>query len=129
LRPGYGRLASVSSNIAGASVLANAFLRQSATDRLHAWKFGNGLPRLVSLDTDGRITQLASTTAHSLNYGYTSSANTIEAITDNVYGVQSESIGYDQNDRVKTVTRSGDNQSIGWDTSGNRKTGDATRFF
>jgi YD repeat-containing protein len=48
---GYGRLASVSRNAGGTWVsLADNFLYEPATDRRYAWRYGNGLARLVSLD-------------------------------------------------------------------------------
>lgn len=114
-----GRLSGISSNVGGAAVLADAFLRQPATDRLYAWRYGNGLPRLMTHDADGRITQLDGGGAHKLSYGYTTNAETIQAITDNVYGAQSQTLAYDPNDRLSTVTRGGDDQSIAWDAAGN----------
>jgi len=116
----FGRLSAITSNIPGMATLADTFLRQPATDALFGWRFGNGLSRLVTLDSDGRITQASSPSAHDLSYGYTTHANTIQAITDNVYSTQSESIVYDANGRVSGVTRSGDDQSIQWDYTGNR---------
>lgn len=51
----YGRVSSISSNHTGAwTTIASNFLYQPATDALYAWRFGNGLPRMVTLDHDGR---------------------------------------------------------------------------
>lgn len=116
---GNGRLAGISSNIAGAAVLVNSFLRQPATDVLYAWKYGNGLPRLITLDADGRVSKLAGGAVHNLDYVYTTNSDTIKTITDGVYGIQTETILYDPNDRVGNITRSGDNQAITWDLLGN----------
>jgi len=117
---GYGRVSSVTSNLAGTwATLADSFLYQPATDSRYAWRFGNGLPRLVTLDTDGRIAQLSSGAAHSLGFGYFN-VNTISSITDNVYSSQSASFGYDRNDRLVSVARSGDAQGFTWDLVGNR---------
>jgi YD repeat-containing protein len=67
----YGRASSIGSNIGGTwSTLADTFLYQPATDRLSAWKFGNGVPRMTVLDPDGRVVQLASGSVHNVNIGY-----------------------------------------------------------
>ena len=115
-----GRLSRIASNLGGTwATLADSFLYQPATDQRYAWRFGNGLSRMVTLDTDGRVAQLASPNVHSLSYGY-ANTNTVSALTDNVYTSLSASFGYDPNDRVNAVTRSGDAQSFGWDLLGNR---------
>jgi RHS repeat-associated protein len=118
----YGRVSGITSNISGAATLAGSFLRQPATDVLYAWKYGNGLSRLMTLDADSRITKLDGGAAHKLTYGYTTNADTIQSITDGVNSAQSETLLYDANDRVSTVTRSGDSQSITWDAAGNPQT-------
>jgi RHS repeat-associated protein len=115
----YGRLSGISSNVAGAAVLTNSFLRQPATNDLYAWRYGNGLSRLVTFDADHRIVKLDGGAVHKLSYGYTPNADTIQAITDGQYPSQSETITYDPNDRLSTVTRSSDNQSITWDSVDN----------
>ena len=110
----------MTSNLGGTwATLADSFLYQPATERRYAWRFGNGLPRLVTLDTDGRVAQLSSGGAHSLGFGYFN-VNTISSITDNVYSSQSASFGYDANDRLASVSRSGDAQGFTWDLVGNR---------
>lgn len=117
---GYGRVANVTSNLAGTwSKLADSFLYQPATERRYAWRFGNGLPRMVTLDTDGRVTQLAGGSAHNLSIGY-SNTDTISSITDNINTTWSASFGYDAADRLASVSKSGDNQGFSWDTVGNR---------
>ena len=117
---GYGRVASVASNLGGAwATLADSFLYEPATERRYAWRFGNGLPRMVTLDADGRVTQLASGAAHSLSYGYTN-VNTLASLGDNVYPSLASTYGYDPVDRLTSVTRSGDSQTFGLDLVGNR---------
>ena len=116
----YGRLSGVSSNLGGTwARLADSFLHQPATERRYAWRFGNGLPRLMTLDTDSRVTQLTSPAVHSLGFGYFNT-NTISSITDNVYPALNASFAYDANDRLGSVARSGDAQGFSWDTVGNR---------
>jgi len=116
----YSRLANVTSSLGGTwATLADSFLYQPATNGRYAWRFGNNLPRLVTLDTDGRITQLTSGSAHSLSLGY-STVNTLSSLTDNVYPAMNASFGYDPADRLTSVSRSSDAQSFGVDTVGNR---------
>ena len=116
---GYGRLSSVSSNLGGAwATGADSFLYEPATDRRYAWRFGNNLPRLVTLDTEGRVTQLASANVHSLGLGW-SNVNTINSRTDPLYG-GSASYAYDALDRLVTVSSASDPQTFGYDQVGNR---------
>jgi RHS repeat-associated protein len=99
--------------------LADTFLYQPATDRLYAWRHRNGLARQVTLDTDGRITKLESPGAHSLTYAW-DTTDTIDSVTDAIYSANTASYGYDLNDRLQSVTRTGDAQSFSWDKVGNR---------
>jgi RHS repeat-associated protein len=116
----YGRISSVSSNLDGTwATLADSFLHQPATDALYAWRFGNGLARMITADTDGRITQLATPGAHGLRYGYYET-DSISSIIDNNYPAQNSQFDYDSNDRLATVSRNSDAQTFGLDTVGNR---------
>jgi RHS repeat-associated protein len=114
---GYGRVSKVAR---GTSTLVDAPLYQPATSRLYAWRYGNGLGRLKTLDTDGRISALSTLGLHGLTYDYYNTG-TVSSITDSIYPTQSSTFGYDANDRLATVTRNdGDNQSMSWDKAGNR---------
>jgi RHS repeat-associated protein len=99
--------------------LADNFLYEPVSDRPYAWRHGNGLVRMVTVDNDGRVSQLQSPGAHGLSYGW-NTTDTIQGITDSVYSANTETFTYDPNDRLKTVTRSGDNQSFTLDKVGNR---------
>jgi YD repeat-containing protein len=117
---GYGRLAGLSAYVSGTwRTVADSFLYQPATERLYAWRHGNGVGRLMTLDTDGRLTQLQSPGVHSLSYGY-HPTNTLASITDGIYPALNATLGYDANDRLASVSRSGDAQGFSWDTVGNR---------
>lgn len=116
----YGRLSSVTSNLGGTwATLADSFLYQPATEQLYAWRFGNGQPRMLTLDTDGRLQRLASPGKHDLSFGY-NVTDTIASATDNVYSSLSTSFGYDAVDRLTSANRSGDPQTFQLDTVGNR---------
>ena len=101
--------------------LADSFLYQPGTDRLYGWRFGNGLPRMVTFDADGRIQQLASPGRHqvAIEYHY---VDTISKVTDQQYPNLTASYTYDLADRLATVTRTSDGQTFDWDQVGNRKT-------
>ena len=116
----HGNIAQVTSNLSGASAtIADSFEYQPATRRNYAWRFGNGSPVLYSLDNDARIAEISTPGVHDLVFSY-NNTDTISGITDNVYPSQTESLTYDQMDRVWTVTRSSDNQTLTWDKVGNR---------
>ena len=114
-----GRLSGVTSNVAGWSTLADSFLYQPATDARFAWRFGNNLPRSITQDTDGRVSRLFGASVQDLGFGW-SNVDNITSINDAVYSSLSSTLGYDANDRLQTVTRSGDNQSFTLDKAGNR---------
>ncbi len=101
--------------------LADSFLYQPATDQVYGWRFANGLPRMLTLDTDGRVQQILTPAKHSLTLGY-NSADAITSVTDNVTPALSAVYAYDRVDRLSSVQRSGDNQAFERDLTGNRKT-------
>ncbi|HEY1127852.1 MAG TPA: RHS repeat-associated core domain-containing protein [Roseateles sp.] len=116
----YGRPNNITSTHTGSlTTLSSNFLYQPATNRLYAWRFGNGVPRLIHLDTDGRVARLEGGALHDLAYGY-HATDTIQQITDSIYAGQSASFTYNGRDRLATVARSGDSQSFTWDGVGNR---------
>ena len=128
----YGRIASINSNLGGTwSTLADLFLYQPATEQRFAWRFGNGRTRLVTQDTDARVIQLTSPGVQSLSFGFYNT-NTVQSITDTLYPLQNSSFGYDNVDRLRSVTRSGDDQLLIWDKVGNRinqqRAGQTTNF-
>ena len=116
-----GRVSRVASNVAAWPTQADSFLYQPASERRYAWRFGNNLPRTVTQDTDGRITQLASTGVQSLGYGFsTTNTNTITSLTDNVYAGLNASLGYDSVNRLASVSKAGDDQSFAFADLTNR---------
>jgi len=119
---GYGRVSAVLGNPGGGrQTLADSLLYQPASNRLYGWRFGNGLPRLFTLDADGRIAHLNGGSAHGLQFAYTPNLDTIAGITDTAYGSnQSSALGYDAQDRLNTVVRNGADQGFGLDASSNR---------
>lgn len=110
-----GLVAYVNSNIPGANTIVNAFLRQPATGNLYAWRNGNGLPRMITYDSDYRVTKLQGGAAQDLGYSYTAGADTVLTISDNLHSSQTQTYNYDQNDRLANVSKAGDSQTIVWD--------------
>ena len=92
---------------------------QPATEIPYAWKFGNGQPRLYTLDTDGRTQKIATPGKHDLSFAYFNT-DTISSVTDNVYANLSTSFAYDPVDRLTTANRSTDPQTFQLDKVGNR---------
>jgi len=116
----YGRIAKVTSSLAGTwATLADAMLYQPATDRPYARRLGNNLARLVTLDTDARVTALASPGVHGIGFGY-DTTDTVAALADSIVPALNASFTYDGAERLKSVTRSADAQSFAWDKGGNR---------
>ena len=115
-----GRVSGMSGNPNGVTIpFMDSPLYQPATNRLYAWRYGNGLTRLVTLDTDGRPTRIESPGVHSLGFAY-HSTNTIQQITDFAYGAATSGMTYNAHDRLTAVSRAGDDQSFGVDAMGNR---------
>jgi RHS repeat-associated protein len=102
-----------------AAVLADSFLYEPVTGSAYAWRFGNGLPRLITINTDGRVQRLSSAGVQDLTFGY-NNVNTISSKVDNVRSGQTSSYGYDGVDRLTSTSPAGDAQTFGWDLSGNR---------
>jgi len=102
-----------------AATIADSFLYQPVNGQVYAWRFGNGLPRLLTLDLDGRLERLATPGVHDLTFGY-SSVDTVRSKTDNVRAALTTSFGYDAADRLTSAALPGDAQTFGWDLVGNR---------
>jgi RHS repeat-associated protein len=117
---GSGRLSRIQSNHSGGwSTVMDSPLYQPATDRLYAWRFGNGLSRLITQDTDGRLTQLQGAGAHQLTFSYYNT-NTLQQLIDGIDASNTSTFSYDAVDRLRYVSKAGDNQSFDLDAVANR---------
>lgn len=115
-----GRVSYIQGYVGGSWLtLADSFLYQPATEGVFAWRFGNGLSRTMKRDTDYRVEALAGSSAHNLTYGW-NTTNTISSISDNIYPALNTGFAYDSNDRLTSVSRTGDGQGFGLDLVGNR---------
>ncbi|GAB2878638.1 hypothetical protein GCM10027277_54830 [Pseudoduganella ginsengisoli] len=115
----YGQLSTVRTSVWPTA--ASQFLYQPATGVRYAWTFGNGIPRSIIFDADGRIERLASKTALNQRYSY-NNTDTTSGITDYAYPSLNESLAYDPVDRVATSGPAADTQHYTWDDNGNRMT-------
>ncbi|GAB2878678.1 hypothetical protein GCM10027277_54900 [Pseudoduganella ginsengisoli] len=118
---GYGRVSRIGSNAGGVwATLADTFLYQPVSGARYAWKFGNGISRLVTLDNDGRPTQLVDGSAHNVALAY-DNTGLVSALHDKVYNAaEIVRFGYDPVGRLASVSKSSDVQNLSWDTVGNR---------
>lgn len=116
----YGQLARIRTSRGGTwATLANNFLYQPASGRRYAWRFNNSIPRLDTLDTDGRVTSIYSMNAVNQEYEYDVTGN-VSKINDRVYPVLSHAPAYDLADRLANTGPGTDQQAFAWDRSGNR---------
>jgi RHS repeat-associated protein len=115
-----GRLSRITSSNTGWSVLMDTPLYQQATNQLFAWRYGNNQARMLTTDTDGRLTSLVSGNVQSAHYGYTPYTDTIGSITNGAVPSQSATYTYDPNDRLDLVGNSSDAHDYNWDGVGNR---------
>jgi RHS repeat-associated protein len=90
-----------------------------------AFTFGNGISRLYSFDTDGRLTAIksGSTGPQDLVYGYDTS-NNLTSITNARYPTLTQTFTYTNAGELKTANSTGaaGNQAFGYDMNGNRTT-------
>ena len=121
----YGRVSELLTNATGVwTKLVDSVLYQPASGQPHAWRYGNNLPRSVTLDADGRITRISGN-VENVEYRH-NSTNQIIAMIDSGNEHMTQGIDYDAADRVGLVTRRIDYQSFAWDQAGNR-TGQARK--
>lgn len=114
-----GRLSSVTSNLGAPwNTLADKLLYQPAGGSLHAWRFGNNIPRTIRFDADGQITNVYGGAQNTV-YEYNSTEQ-MSVMTDHANPAMTQSVGYDAADRVASISRSNDAQIIYSDQAGNR---------
>ncbi|WP_170304256.1 RHS repeat-associated core domain-containing protein [Duganella radicis] len=116
----YGRLNKLTSSLGGTwSTIADSFQYQPVNGRRYAWRFGNNKPRLLTLDTDGRLVTIDSLTVHKLQLGY-DPADRLKTRADSLDASKSDTYGYDSADRVSSAARTAGGESFSWDLVGNR---------
>lgn len=111
-----GRLSAITSN---AGSVVSSLIYQPAGGALYGWHYGNGQNRSLSLDTDGRVTQVLTTGQQNQSFAYYAD-NTLKSLTDSLSSATGAGYTYDSNKRLQSVTLNNDNQSFAWDVDSNR---------
>ncbi len=115
----FGRLSSIGSDVPNWPTVADAFRYQPATNQLFAWRFGNGALRSFGHDSDGRLGLLWHWGGQYTELGY-HPTDTVRSLTAHVFPEDNSSFDYDAVDRLRTVSRAGDNQVFTLDRTGHR---------
>lgn len=118
---GVGRIASIGSSIGGQwATLISGILYQPGGTTSYAWRFGNGLPRLITQDTDGRLHHAETPGIQGVRLTY-SNVNQVSYLEHTATPNLNATLVYDSSDRLQQVVRAnGDNQLIHYDGVGNR---------
>lgn len=86
------------------------------------WTSYNGLTNTIAYDNDLRPTSISVPGIQSLGFTY-DNADRINTITNGIDGTMSQTLGYDELNRLKTVSSTADNESFNYDADGNRASG------
>jgi YD repeat-containing protein len=108
----------VSSITVGSTTLLNNVVYEPFGP-IGGWTWGNGTLAVRTYDLDGRVAQVDS--AGLRTYAW-DDANRIAGIVDAQNSALNQSYGYDDLDRLTSVTKSSGNQSFTYDANGNRLT-------
>jgi RHS repeat-associated protein len=119
VRDAFGRLSRIASNITHWPVVADSFGYQPVTGDRFMWRFGSGQWRGFSRDEDRRLRLIWSWGAQYTQVDY-HATDTIALVLNHVFPAERSSFAYDAQDRLQTVTRTGDAQSFSLDGVGNR---------
>jgi RHS repeat-associated protein len=117
-----GVVSSVSYTIGGTAVTgASAITYRPASTDMLGWTSSNGLTNTLSYDTDGRLTGITVPATQSLGFGY-DTANRITQLNNGIDTTLSQTLGYDAQSQLNSVTSGADNESYNYDADGNRVT-------
>jgi RHS repeat-associated protein len=110
-----GNLSSISTN--AGTVIADSFLYQPATDVPYAWRFGNQRPRMLTLDSDGRVSRIQYGSILDLAYSF--DATNLMRSKSSAYAGTSMNFDYDL---LGQLTNGSDNmvETFQLDAMGNR---------
>ncbi len=83
------------------------------------WTSFNGLASTLTFDSDLRLSSIVAPGIQNLSFSY-DNADRINKITNGMDGTLTQTLGYDELDRLKTVSSTADNESYNYDADGNR---------
>lgn len=115
----FGKLSSIKKNIGPNTLLADSFSYQPATNIPYIWRFGNGIPHMLTQDTDERVSKIESPTKHEISLTYTT-VNTVAGVVDGVSATNNVAYLYDDLDRIISASRVIDSQTFQWDVGSNQ---------
>lgn len=117
-----GRLSGVNSSLSGVwSSIAGGMLYQPGAEVPYAWRFGNGTPHAMELDSDRRPTFIDGGGTFGLSIAYTLGRETIGQIQDVRFPGTNLNLTYDRADRIASIVSPQGSESFEYDTSGNRR--------
>lgn len=116
----FGRLSRIGSDVPNWPFLIDSLRYQPATDALFAWRVGNGALRSFGHDVDGRLGLLWYWGGQYTELGY-HNTDTVRSMTAHVFPEDNSSFEYDAVDRLRTVSRAGDDQVFTVDNAGHRR--------
>lgn len=118
-----GRLSKITSNIPNWGTVVDSLQYQPVSGDLMGWRYGSGHGRAIDRDEDGRLSRVATGGVESsVLHRDLSDRDRIRAIVHAARPMESTiAFSYDAADRLETVSRVGDEQSIELDATGNRR--------
>lgn len=117
-----GVVSGVTLNVGGSTITGASGITYEPTNAgMSSWSSSNGIANSLNYDTDGRLTGINATGAQNLSISY-DAANRIVGLTNGIDSAMSQSFGYDEESRLRSVQSDADNQNFQYDANGNRLT-------
>jgi RHS repeat-associated protein len=118
----YGRLSSVTATINGVTSTVVGSIQYQPLGPAASWSFGNGLPRKLTYDLDGRLDAITtSPTTQSLGFDHTANDD-ISVLTNDANPSLTQNYAYDALYRMTSAQSGAVTESFGYDAVGNRVT-------
>jgi len=114
-----GRVTSISSNVPATPTIVSSVLYQPSGGAIYGWLYGNGSGKSLQFDADGRLAGMTTTGVQNASFTYLNDDSLLTQ-TDSLQPEVNSTYGYDSSKRLTSVSRSGDAQSLTWDTDWNR---------
>jgi RHS repeat-associated protein len=117
-----GVVSGVVLNIGGTSVTGASTISYLPMNAgMKSWTSSNGLMNTLTYDTDGRLTGVSAAGVQNLSFSY-DAADRIVGLSNGIDNAMSQSFGYDEESRLRSVQSDADNEGLQYDLDGNRLT-------